>query len=64
MSVIHLSGFFISLAFVANKRTLVKVKCAWRSLSKSHGSTNTSNTGKNKATNSSKNEQLAATTAL
>ena len=63
--VIQLSGFFIFLAFVANKRTLVKLKCAWRSLSKSDGSTNTtSNTGRNRGTNTSKDEQLAATTAL
>ncbi|CAH3028094.1 unnamed protein product, partial [Porites evermanni] len=60
-----LQGFFIFLAFVANKRTLVKVKCAWGSLSKSDGSTNTtSNTGRNRAKKTSKDEQLAATTAL
>ncbi|KAM7428522.1 hypothetical protein ABFA07_020527 [Porites harrisoni] len=60
-----LQGFFIFLAFVANKRTLVKLKCAWRSLSKSDGSTNTtSNTGRNRAKNTSKDEQLAATTAF
>ncbi|XP_073250296.1 uncharacterized protein [Porites lutea] len=60
-----LQGFFIFLAFVANKRTLVKMKGAWRLPSKSDGSTNTtSNTGKNKTTNRNKNEELALTTVL